>query len=105
MTATQEADRSKRKTLEGTVVSDKMDKTRVIRIVRRIRHPLYQKVLTRYTKVYAHDEKNESHMGDRVSLMETRPLSKLKRWRLVSVLEKAKISQVAEPATSPAAGR
>jgi small subunit ribosomal protein S17 len=85
-------DRSQRKTLEGTVLSDKMDKTRVIRVVRRFRHQLYGKVLTRYTKVHAHDEKNETRTGDRVAVMSTRPLSKLKRWRIVQVLEKAPVS-------------
>ena len=89
-TQVQEEERATRKTLEGWVTSDAMDKTRVVRIVRRFRHRLYGKVLTRYTKVYAHDEKNETHVGDRVSLMETRPLSKLKRWRVVEILEKSK---------------
>jgi small subunit ribosomal protein S17 len=84
-------ERSQRKRLEGWVLSDKMDKTRVIRVVRRLRHSLYEKVLTRHTKVYAHDEKNETHVGDRVALEETRPLSKLKRWRVVKVLEKARV--------------
>jgi small subunit ribosomal protein S17 len=77
-------------------MSDKMDKTRVVRIPRRFSHPFYGKVLTRSTKVYAHDEKNEAHTGDRVSLMETRPLSKLKRWRVVHVLEKARVAQGVE---------
>lgn len=84
-------ERSKRKTLVGWVLSDKMDKTRVVRIERRLRHSLYEKVLTRNTKVHAHDEKNETHIGDRVALEETRPLSKLKRWRVVKVLEKASV--------------
>jgi small subunit ribosomal protein S17 len=79
--------------LEGWVMSDKMDKTRVVRIVRRLRHPKYEKVLTRHTKVYAHDEKNESHIGDRVELEETRPMSKLKRWRVVKILEKARVGE------------
>jgi small subunit ribosomal protein S17 len=95
MTTATEA-RNKRKTLEGWVVSDKMDKTRAIRIERRFRHALYEKVLTRDTKVYAHDEKNESRTGDFVEIMSTRPLSKLKRWRVVKVLEKAKVTAAAE---------
>jgi small subunit ribosomal protein S17 len=89
-------DRSDRKMLAGVVVSDAMDKTRVIRLERRFRHPLYGKVMTRNTKVYAHDEKNDSKKGDRVSLMETRPMSKLKRWRVVSVLERARVGQNVE---------
>lgn len=76
-------------------MSDRMDKTRSVRILRRFRHALYEKVMTRYTKVYAHDEKNESHQGDRVQIMSIRPMSKLKRWRVVRVLEKAKIAAVA----------
>jgi small subunit ribosomal protein S17 len=91
------ADRSPRKTLEGWVISDRMEKTRAIRIIRRFRHGFYGKVMTRYTKVYAHDEKNETHTGDRVMLMETRPLSKLKRWRVVKVLEKARVAQAVSP--------
>lgn len=84
--------RTKRKTLEGWVLSDGMDKTRAVRVVRRLRHPKYEKVMTRYSKVYAHDEKNESHTGDRVAIVETRPMSKLKRWRLIKILEKARVS-------------
>jgi small subunit ribosomal protein S17 len=97
-TAADVEERQNRKTLEGWVLSDKMDKTRTVRIIRRFRHSLYGKVLTRYTKVHAHDEKNESRAGDRVSLMETRPISKLKRWRVVQILEKAKVAQNAEVA-------
>ncbi len=93
MTSPQTEERSKRKTLEGWVLSDRMDKTRVVKVVRRVRHALYEKVLTRTTKVYAHDEKNETHVGDRVALAETRPLSKLKRWRILQVLEKARVSE------------
>lgn len=100
------AERTNRKTLEGWVVSDKMDKTRVVRILRRFRHSLYEKVLTRHTKVYAHDEKNETRVGDKVSLMETRPLSKLKRWRVVQVLEKGAMREAAEEKISaPAPGK
>lgn len=84
--------RSDRKTLEGVVLSDRMDKTRVVVVERRLSHAKYGKVLKRRTKVYAHDEKNESKAGDRVSLQETRPLSKQKRWRLVRVVEKARVA-------------
>ncbi len=92
-------DRAQRKTLEGEVLSSSMDKTRVIRITRRFRHSLYGKVLTRNGKVYAHDETNDSKTGDRVALMETRPLSKLKRWRVVKVLERARVSHTVEAAS------
>jgi small subunit ribosomal protein S17 len=95
--AAAEEARSRRKTLEGRVLSDAMDKTRVIQIERRFRHSLYSKVLTRHTKVYAHDETNDSKKGDRVSLMETRPLSKLKRWRVVQVLQRASVGQNVSP--------
>ena len=83
--------RSKRKTKIGLVVSDKMDKTIVVAVERSKRHPRYQKVMKTTTKFYAHDEKNECKVGDKVKIMETRPLSKLKRWRLVEILEKGKI--------------
>jgi small subunit ribosomal protein S17 len=83
-------DRRLRKTLEGWVVTDKMNKTRVVRVVRRFSHARYGKVLTRETNVYAHDETNETRSGDRVALMQTRPLSKLKRWRVIKILEKSK---------------
>jgi small subunit ribosomal protein S17 len=75
---------------EGVVVSNKMDKTIVISIVERVRHPKYAKFVQRTKKLYAHDEANDAKVGDRVRVMETRPLSKLKRWRLVEVLERAK---------------
>lgn len=94
---TQATERSMRKVLEGTVLSDKMNKTRVVQVERRLRHPRYGKVLIRTDKVYAHDEKNESRSGDRISVMETRPLSKQKRWRLVKVLERATVAQNVEP--------
>ncbi len=84
-------ERADRKEVVGVVLSDKMDKTRVVAVERRLRHGKYGKVLTRSTKLYAHDEKNESKSGDRVRLMETRPLSKLKRWRLVDVLARASV--------------
>lgn len=83
-------ERALRKTRVGKVVSDKMDKTIVVAIVDNVRHPLYKKIIKRTTKLKAHDEKNECSIGDRVEVMETRPLSKDKRWRLVKILEKAK---------------
>lgn len=84
------SDRNLRKTQVGTVVSDKMDKTVVVAIQDHVRHPLYKKIIKRTVKLKAHDENNECRMGDRVMVMETRPLSKDKRWRLVEILEKAK---------------
>jgi small subunit ribosomal protein S17 len=82
--------RSTRKVREGLVVSDKMDKTVVVAVEDRVKHPLYGKVLRRTRSLKAHDEANAAGVGDRVVLMETRPLSKSKRWRLVEILEKAK---------------
>ena len=79
-----------RKTREGLVVSDKMDKTVVVAVEDRVKHPLYGKVIRRTTKLKAHDESDQVGVGDRVLLMETRPLSATKRWRVVEVLEKAK---------------
>ena len=79
-----------RKTREGLVVSDKMDKTVVVAVEDRVQHPLYGKVMRRTSKLKAHDEQNAAGVGDRVLLMETRPLSATKRWRLVEILEKAK---------------
>jgi small subunit ribosomal protein S17 len=79
-----------RKTREGLVVSDKMDKTVVVAVEDRVQHPLYKKTLRRTSKLKAHDETNAVGVGDRVLLMETRPLSATKRWRVVEVLEKAK---------------
>jgi small subunit ribosomal protein S17 len=83
-------ERSRRKVREGYVVSDKMDKTVVVAVEDRVKHPLYGKVLRRTSKLKAHDETNACGIGDRVLLMETRPLSATKRWRVVEVLEKAK---------------
>ena len=80
--------RQARKVREGMVVSDKMDKTRVVVVSWNTTHPRYHKVLRRSSRFYADDEKNESHAGDRVQIMETKPLSKLKRWRVAQVLEK-----------------
>lgn len=82
--------RGRRKVREGYVVSDKMDKTVVVEVEDRVKHRLYDKVMRRSKKFKAHDENNECGIGDRVSLMETRPLSATKRWRVVQILEKAK---------------
>ncbi|WP_290760205.1 30S ribosomal protein S17 [Anaerostipes sp.] len=83
-------ERNLRKTRMGKVVSDKMDKTIVVAIEDNVKHPLYKKIVKRTYKLKAHDENNECRIGDRVKVMETRPLSKDKRWRLVEVVEKAK---------------
>ncbi len=83
-------ERNLRKTRVGRVVSNKMDKTIVVAIADNVKHPLYKKTIKRTTKLKAHDEKNECNIGDRVEIMETRPLSKDKRWRLVQIIEKAK---------------
>jgi small subunit ribosomal protein S17 len=86
---------SRKRELVGEVVGDKMDKTIVVEVARRIRHLRYQKVITTYKKFYAHDENNEASVGDTVRIVESRPLSKLKRWRLVGVVQKAaKIEKV-----------
>jgi small subunit ribosomal protein S17 len=79
-----------RKVREGTVVSNAMDKTAVVAVIERVRHPRYAKTMQRTKRLYAHDEQNETRTGDRVRVQETRPLSKLKRWRIVEVLERAK---------------
>ncbi|MDO4748324.1 MAG: 30S ribosomal protein S17 [Eubacteriales bacterium] len=83
-------ERNMRKTQIGKVVSDKMDKTIVVAIEDSVKHPLYNKVVKRTVRLKAHDENNEAGIGDRVKVMETRPLSKDKRWRLVEIIEKAK---------------
>ena len=83
-------ERNRRKVREGLVVSDKMDKTVVVSVEDRVKHPLYGKVLRRKSKLKVHDERNACGTGDRVLIMETRPLSATKRWRLVEILEKAK---------------
>ena len=83
-------DRNLRETRVGLVTSDKMDKTIVVSIVDNVKHPLYGKIVKRTYKLKAHDENNECKVGDRVRVMETRPLSKDKRWRLVEIIEKAK---------------
>jgi small subunit ribosomal protein S17 len=82
-------ERGKRKTLRGVVSSDQMDKTVVVMVNRLVRHPVYKKYIRKRTKVKAHDGKNECHMGDKVLLIETRPLSKEKRWRVKEILERA----------------
>ncbi len=86
----QEQERARRKTRVGRVVSDSMAKTVVVAVERRMAHPLYGKRVTRTSKYYAHDEEGKAHTGDTVRIMETRPLSKLKRWRVVEILEQAK---------------
>ena len=83
-------ERNERKTRIGKVVSDKMDKTVVVAVERLVQHPLYKKAVKKTVKFKAHDENNESHIGDTVEIMETRPLSKDKRWRVVEILERQK---------------
>jgi len=83
-------DRNLRKTRTGKVVSNKMDKTIVVAVIDNVKHPLYGKIVKRTYKLKAHDENNECNIGDRVKVMETRPLSKDKRWRLVEIIEKAR---------------
>jgi len=90
MEARKTLNRGKRKERVGRVVSNRMDKTVVVAIERRMAHGVYKKVITRTTKLFAHDEENRSRVGDLVKVMETRPLSRNKRWRLVEVLEKAR---------------
>lgn len=84
------AERKQRKVRIGRVVSNRMQKTIVVAVKRSLKHPVYQKTIKRTSKLYAHDEKNECQIGDLVKVMETRPLSRLKRWRLLKVVEKAK---------------
>ena len=83
-------DRSRRKVRTGVVVSDKMDKTVLVRVDRKVAHGRYGKIVRRSSKLAAHDEQNEAHVGDTVRLMETRPLSKTKRWRVLEIVERAK---------------
>ena len=85
----EENSRNLRKTMVGTVVSDKMDKTIVVAVETRVKHPIYKKTVKRTYKLKAHDEENSCKVGDTVKVMETRPLSKDKRWRLVEIVEKA----------------
>jgi len=89
-TTSEQGTRNTRKTREGLVVSDKMDKTVVVAVEDRVKHALYGKVLRRTSKLKAHDEQNDCGVGDRVLIMETRPLSATKRWRVVQILERAK---------------
>jgi small subunit ribosomal protein S17 len=90
-TPTEEATRAnRRKVREGLVVSNKMDKTAVVAVIERVRHPRYAKTVQRTKRLYAHDDTNDVRVGDRVRIQETRPMSKLKRWRVVEVLERAK---------------
>ena len=83
--------RNARKTRIGIVVSNRMNKTITVELERRMKHPMYSRVIKRKSKLYAHDEKNECAIGDLVRIMETRPMSRLKRWRVVEVLEKSKL--------------
>jgi len=85
-----EQQRGLRRVREGVVVSDGMDKTVVVSVERRVRHPLYRRVVKRTAKFLAHDEENTAHVGDRVRIMETRPLSRHKNWRVVEIVERAK---------------
>lgn len=85
-----------RKRFVGTVVSDKMNKTRVVVVERRFPHPLYKKVIKRRSKFYVHDEDNISHVGDKVLIEESRPISKLKKWRLVAIVERSALSRARE---------
>ena len=89
-TETETEARRNRKTREGLVVSDKMDKTAVVAVIERVRHAKYGKFMMRTKRLYAHDEANDAREGDRVRISETRPLSKLKHWRVVEVLERAR---------------
>ena len=83
-------ERGRRKVVQGVVVSDKMDKTIVVLVEDRVKHPLYGKVMTKSSRLKAHDETNDAGIGDRVRVMETRPLSATKRWRLIEIVERAK---------------
>jgi small subunit ribosomal protein S17 len=89
-TPTEATRANRRKVREGLVVSNKMDKTAVVAVIERVRHPRYAKTVQRTKRLYVHDEANDVRVGDRVRVQETRPLSKLKRWRVVEVLERAK---------------
>ena len=88
--ATSEKRKNPRKVREGVVTSSAMDKTAIVTVTDRVRHPLYRKTMLRTKKLYVHDENNDCNAGDKVRVQETRPLSKLKRWRLVEVLERAR---------------
>ncbi|HWR82453.1 MAG TPA: 30S ribosomal protein S17 [Candidatus Deferrimicrobium sp.] len=86
---TETAKRNRRKVRVGRVIADKMDKSIIVRVDRTMRHPVYQKTFRTFSKLYAHDEKNQAAVGDTVRVMETRPLSRSKRWRLVEIVRKA----------------
>jgi small subunit ribosomal protein S17 len=88
--ASERSERAKRKVREGVVVSDSMDKTVVVAVIERVRHPKYNKFVLQTKRLYAHDETNDVNVGDKVRVMETRPLSKTKRWRVAEILERAK---------------
>ncbi len=90
MSTVDQSPRGERKVRQGTVVSDKMDKTVVVSVERRTTHPLYRKIITRSERYHVHDESNDLKVGDRVRIVETRPLSKTKRWRVLDVIERAK---------------
>ena len=85
--------KAKRKVREGRVTSDKMDKTVVVAVLRSFRHPIYKRIIRRTATFKAHDEKNECKIGDRVRIVETRPMSATKRWRLLEIVERAKLAQ------------
>ena len=87
-----EQQRNRRRVIKGVVSSDKMDKTITVSVERRFKHPKYKKYVRRHSKVHAHDETNDAHVGDSVELMECRPLSKIKRWRLVKVLGRSALT-------------
>jgi small subunit ribosomal protein S17 len=87
---TENTERARRKVRTGVVVADAMDKTVVVRIASQVSHPMYQKIMRRTTRLKAHDEGNEAHVGDTVRIAETRPLSKTKRWRVVEIVERAR---------------
>ena len=87
---TDDAGRTVRKVREGTVISTSMDKTAVVKVVTQVRHPRYRKIMRQDKKLYVHDEANDLNIGDRVRVMETRPTSKLKRWRLLEIVERAR---------------
>ena len=83
--------RSERKVARGIVMSNKMDKTLVVQVNRKVRHPVYEKFVSKKTKLYAHDDQGEANIGDIVEIVQTRPLSKLKRWRLLRIVQKASV--------------
>jgi len=99
---TDSARNSRRKVREGVVVSSKMDKTVVVKISRRVAHPLYKKIITKFNKFQTHDEKNEAQVGDLVEIMETRPISKAKRWRLVRIVKSGELAMAAKEAEATA---